>query len=64
MQNGACRQERRCKVVVNVIDVPVEAELGAGEAYEVEPGHDAWVVGDEPFVAVELLGAEKYAKAQ
>lgn len=41
-----------------------ESELSAGEAYEVEPGHDAWVVGDEPVVSVELLGAEKYAKAQ
>ena len=24
-----------------------------GRAYEIPPGHDAWVVGDEPFVTVE-----------
>src|SRR5581483_9373959 len=27
-----------------------EIELGQGSAYLIEPGHDAWVVGDEPFV--------------
>ena len=33
-------------------------------AYEVEPGHDAWVVGDEPYVALEFerKTAEEYAK--
>ena len=25
-----------------------EAEVGPGAAYVIEPGHDAWVVGDEP----------------
>jgi hypothetical protein len=37
------------------------AELGPGEAYEVQPGHDAWVVGDEAVTSVEFSGAEKYA---
>jgi hypothetical protein len=31
-----------------------EADLGAGEVYEIQPGHDAWVLGDEPFVGVEF----------
>ena len=26
-----------------------EVEIGAGEAYIFEPGHDAWLVGDERF---------------
>lgn len=34
-----------------------EAEVGPGEAYRVDPGHDAWVVGDEPFVAYEFESA-------
>jgi hypothetical protein len=38
-----------------------EAELGPGEAYEVQPGHDAWVVGDEAVTSVEFSGAERYA---
>src|SRR5437879_11613973 len=41
-----------------------EIELGAGEAYVIEPGHDAWVVGDQPFVALEFEShsAEEYAR--
>ena len=27
-----------------------EQEIRAGQAYVIEPGHDAWVVGDEPVV--------------
>ena len=45
-----------------VTDDGGEAELGPGEAYEVEPGHDAWVVGDEAVTSVEFSGAETYAK--
>jgi hypothetical protein len=33
---------------------PDEVELGPGDAYVIEPGHDAWVLGDEPFVGVEF----------
>jgi uncharacterized cupin superfamily protein len=41
-----------------------ELELSAGDAYVIEPGHDAWVVGNEPFVAYEFDSstAETYAK--
>jgi hypothetical protein len=41
-----------------------ELEIGAGEAYVIEPGHDAWVVGDERFVGFEFeqRAAEEYAK--
>ena len=31
-----------------------ETDIGAGEAYLIEPGHDAWVVGDEPVVGYEF----------
>jgi quercetin dioxygenase-like cupin family protein len=37
--------------------------VGAGEFYAIPPGHDAWVEGDETFVAIEVLSAEQYAKA-
>jgi hypothetical protein len=42
-----------------------EGEVGAGDAYVIEPGHDAWVVGDEPFVGVEFesRSAEEYARS-
>jgi len=41
-----------------------EGEVGPGEAYVIEPGHDAWVVGDERFVGFEFesQAAEEYAK--
>jgi quercetin dioxygenase-like cupin family protein len=41
-----------------------EVELGAGDTYVIEPGHDAWVVGDDPFVAFEFesQSAEAYAR--
>jgi hypothetical protein len=38
------------------------AEVGAGDAYVIEPGHDAWVMGDEPVVAFEFESAETYAR--
>jgi hypothetical protein len=42
-----------------------EVELGPGEAYIIEPGHDAWVVGDDRFVGFEFesRSAEDYAKS-
>jgi hypothetical protein len=45
-------------------DDGTEVEIAPGEAYVIEPGHDAWVVGDERFVAFEFesRAAEDYAK--
>lgn len=31
-----------------------EVEAEAGDVYLIPPGHDAWVVGDEPCVALDL----------
>ena len=41
-----------------------EVELGAGSAYEILPGHDAWVVGKDRCVAFEFesRAAEEYAR--
>jgi hypothetical protein len=39
-----------------------KANLRPGVAYVIEPGHDAWVVGDEPAVGFEFESAETYAK--
>ena len=46
-------------------DDGTEHEIGPGQAYLIEPGHNAWVVGDEPFVGLEFesRSAEEYAKA-
>jgi len=34
-----------------------EVDLAPGDAYVLEPGHDAWVSGAEPLVALEFEGA-------
>jgi len=31
-----------------------EGDAGPGDAYVIQPGHDAWVVGDEPVVGYEF----------
>jgi hypothetical protein len=45
-------------------DDGTEADIAAGETYRLEPGHDAWVLGDQPFVALEFetKTAETYAR--
>jgi hypothetical protein len=41
-----------------------EFDIAPGDAYVIEPGHDAWVVGDEPMVGYEFESttAGTYAK--
>jgi quercetin dioxygenase-like cupin family protein len=41
-----------------------EFDASAGEVTSIPPGHDAWVVGDEPAVAVDWQGASVWAKKQ
>ena len=38
-------------------------DLGPGEVYDVAPGHDAWVLGDEPAVSIDFQGVRGWAKA-
>jgi mannose-6-phosphate isomerase-like protein (cupin superfamily) len=46
-------------------DDGTEVEIREGDAYVIEPGHDAWVVGGDPFVAYEFdsSAAETYGKS-
>ncbi len=44
-----------------VMDDGSEVELVPGDLFYVPPGHDSWVVGDEPYVSLHLLGADEYA---
>lgn len=41
-----------------------EHEFRPGDAGIIPPGHDAWVVGDEPVVFIDFQGAAGYAKPQ
>jgi quercetin dioxygenase-like cupin family protein len=38
-----------------------ERTMKAGDLFYVPPGHDSWVVGDEPYVSLHILGSETYA---
>jgi hypothetical protein len=41
-----------------------QATIKAGGSYDIPPGHDAWVEGAEPFVAIEVQSAEQFARPQ
>jgi len=45
-----------------VMDDGTELEVGPGEAMSLPPGHDAWIVGNEPCVFVDFVGFANYAK--
>ena len=39
-----------------------EIEVGPGDLFAVGPGHDSWVVGDEPYVSLHFSGTQAYAR--
>ena len=45
-----------------VMDDGEEAEFGPGDFAIIPPGHDAWIVGDEPCVVIDWQGFADYAK--
>ncbi len=36
-------------------------DLQAGDLFEIGPGHDSWVLGNERYVSIHFLGADQYA---
>jgi quercetin dioxygenase-like cupin family protein len=38
-----------------------EKVMREGEFFHVPPGHDSWMVGDEPYVSLHIMGSEDYA---
>jgi quercetin dioxygenase-like cupin family protein len=51
----------RMKVVMND---GTEGEVGPGDAARIDPGHDAWVVGEEACEVVDFGAMATYAKQQ
>lgn len=39
-----------------------ELEIGAGDVFEIPPGHDAWVIGDEPWVSVDFEAMRTFGR--
>jgi hypothetical protein len=46
------------------LDDGTEGEFMAGDVGYVAPGHDGWVVGNDPVVFLEIKGADMYGKAK
>jgi len=36
-------------------------EMKAGDLFYIAPGHDSWVVGEQPYISLHFLGASDYA---
>jgi mannose-6-phosphate isomerase-like protein (cupin superfamily) len=45
-----------------VMDDGTERDIGPGEVCLIPPGHDAWVVGNERVVILDITGAAEYAR--
>ncbi len=45
-----------------VMDDGSEMEFGPGDVSLLPPGHDAWVVGNEPVIVVDITGMREYAR--
>ena len=44
------------------MDDGAESDAGPRDLAVIPPGHDAWIVGDEPCVGVDFTRAKTYAK--
>jgi hypothetical protein len=44
-----------------VVGPDYDEVMEPGDIFAVPPGHDSWVVGDEPYVSLHLMGADEYA---
>jgi quercetin dioxygenase-like cupin family protein len=44
------------------MDDGAEIEFGPGDVGVIGPGHDGWVVGNEPAVGIDITGMVHYAK--
>ncbi len=62
----SCQAAHACYFVAGRMTVVADngetVEYGPGDVALMAPGHDAWVVGDEPCVVVDWQGYGDYAK--
>ena len=71
---GPATGERSCQVehvglvlggqAVARMDDGTERVMRPGDFFHVPPGHDSWVVGDEPYVSLHIMGGEDYAAGE
>lgn len=71
---GAADGQRWCEVEHVVVVVSgrlmvqfrdgTEVPIGPGDIAYVSPGHDSWVLGDEPYVSIHLRGATQFSEGR
>ena len=67
VQTRSC-QNRHVGYVISgflhvMMDDGTEIEIGPGDAYEIPPGHDAWIAGQDSFDTVEFTSAAVFGMA-
>jgi quercetin dioxygenase-like cupin family protein len=45
-----------------MMDDGSEEEFGPGDTAVIPPGHNAWVIGNDPVVAIDFTGLKNYGK--
>ena len=68
LRQSACQVEHVGMVVSGCATAAMDDgrvfEMRAGDIFYIPPGHDSWVVGDEPYVSLHFLGADHYATGE
>jgi class 3 adenylate cyclase len=63
---ATCQHHHQGIVVSGQVEIEMEGGarriLREGEAFDIPPGHDSRVVGDEPYVSIEFTGVRGWAK--
>jgi quercetin dioxygenase-like cupin family protein len=62
----SCDAEHAGVVISGCVDIRMDDgrcyDMKAGDVFYIAPGHDSWVVGEEPHVSLHFLGADHYAQ--
>ncbi len=66
VQTDSCQEHHRGYVISGHLGVRMndgeEAEFGPDSVLDIPPGHEGWVIGNEPVVMVEFGSGENFAK--
>lgn len=65
-KTNSCQMHHVGYIVSGKLDTMMDdgkkISLGPGDAFDIPPGHDGWVVGNEPVIFLDFMGAAEYAK--
>jgi hypothetical protein len=58
----SCQSPHLLYVLSGRMRLRMDDEVGPNAVARIEPGHDAWVVGDEPCIVVDFGASSSYAQ--